>query len=311
MLCSVAWTQPSVEQKIRDNIAANKIKSQISFEHKYTDGQPQASGTKTSVTLYNTSGDITKVTTYNAKGLVMNVENYRYDGAGNKLEYTRYSGDNETQVAYQKITKYDDDNNIVEENGFDGVEKFHNQYSYDALRNLSEIHYRKNSVLKERRVFKKDGLKTHVSIYNPSGKMISKILLVYDKKGSLLEETVYGINQDIIERKTFDYDETEKLKAESKYKLNKMTIRTTYNYTPNGDLAEIIEESPGSGKFIKKSYTYSPKGLITEIKWRRRADEDFNSITYKYDSRGICTESITFYPSTNFRTLTKYDYAFY
>jgi hypothetical protein len=141
--------------------------------------------------------------------------------------------------------------------------------------------------------------------------MISKLLLNYDNRNNLLEETVYGINQDIIERKTFGYDEKKKLRTESKYKLNKMTLRTTYNYTSSGDIAEIIEESPEGGKFVKKSFSYSPKGYIIEIKWRRKVNEDFNSITYQYDTKGICTQSETFYPLTNFQVLTKFDYEFY
>jgi YD repeat-containing protein len=307
----IAWTQPTLDKKVRDNNAANKIKSQTSWEHKYNGDIPEPSGTITSITLYNSSGDVTEVTTYNPKRMVLNVEKYRYDGAGNKLEYSRYIGGNEQEIAYQKISSYDARNNVVEENGYDGVEKFSNKYTYDTQGNLSEILYHKNGILKERRVFKKDGLKTNVSIYNSSGKMISKLVLLYDSKNNLMEETVYGINQDIIERKTFDYDENKNLRTESKYKLNKMTLRTTYNYTPTGELIEITEESPAGGKFVKKSFTYGTKGLITEIKWRRRSNEDFNSITYQYDARGICTQSVTFYPSTSYRALTKYNYEFY
>ncbi len=310
-ICLVAWSQPPVDKKVRENNAVNKIKNQTSWEHKYNGDIPDPAGIKTSVTLYNSSGDVTEVTTYNPKGLVMNVERYRYDKAGNKIEYSRYTGGNESQVAYQKISRYNDNNNVVEENGFDGVEKFSNRYTYDAQGNLSEILYQKNGMLKERRVFRKDGLKTHVSIYNSAGKMISKLLLTYDSKNNLTEETVYGMNQDIIEKKIFDYDEKKNLRSESKYKLNKMTLRTTYNYSPDGDLLEITEEGPEGGKYVKKSFAYGTRGLVAEIKWRRRSNEDFNSITHQYDARGICLQSITFYPATNYRALTKYSYEFY
>ncbi|MBN1415545.1 MAG: hypothetical protein JW973_10630 [Bacteroidales bacterium] len=310
-LCIVAWSQPSIDKKIRDNIASNKIKSQTSWEYKYNGDKAEAAGIKTSVSLYNTSGDIIMVTTYNPKGLVLNVEKYAYDMAGNKVEYSRYTGGNEDQVAYQKISKYDSRNNLIEEKGYDGVESFNISYIYNGQDNLLEIKYHRSGILKERRVFSKEEQKTHVSIYNPAGKMISRLLLKYDGKDNLLEETVYGINKDIIERKTFDYDDKKKLKAESRYKLNKMTLRTTYNYTGAGDLAEIMEESHESGKFIKKSYSYDAKGNMVEIKWRRRANEDFNSITYIYDAKGVCTQSETYYPATSFRTLTKYTYEFY
>jgi hypothetical protein len=307
----ITWAQPSVDKKLSDNIAKNKINSQTSWEYKYNGNSLEATGTKTSVTLYNASGNVTEVTTYNTKGLVMNVEKYRYDGAGNKIEYSRYSGSSDGPVAYQKISKYDARNNVTEESGYDGVEKFLNKYSYDTQGNLLEIIYQKNGVLKEKRTFQKDGLKTNVLIYNASGKLISKLLLTFDSKDNMLEETVYGVNQDIIEKKTYDYDDKKNLKRESKFKLNKMTLRTTYNYNESGDLTEITEEGPESAKFVKKSIAYNSKGFITEIKWRRKGNEDYNSITYTYDARGICTQSETFYPSSNYKALTKYIYGSY
>jgi YD repeat-containing protein len=305
------WAQPSIDKKIRENIAANKIKRQASLEYKYVGDKPEENGIKTSVTFYNTAGDIADITIYNPKGLIVNVEKYRYDANGNKLEYTRYSGGSQGPVAYQKISTYDTKSNLIEENGFDGVEKFSNKYTYDAQGNLSEILYRKNGVLKEKRIFKKDGPITRVSIYNPAGKLISKLALTYDSRNNLMEETVYGINQDILERKTFDYDEKKNLRSESKYRLNKMTLRTTYNYNTNGDLVEIMEENPAGGKFVKKSFSYSPKGYLIEIKWRRKANEEFNRLSYSFDLKGVCTQSDTFYPATNYHVLTKYNYEFY
>jgi len=115
------WSQPSIDKKLRDNIADNKIISQTSWEYKYSGDQPGSDGIRTSATKFNTSGDATEITTYNPKGIVMNIEKYRYDGAGNKLEYSRFSGGNESQVAYQKISTYDTNNNVTEEKGFDGV----------------------------------------------------------------------------------------------------------------------------------------------------------------------------------------------
>jgi hypothetical protein len=302
------WSQANIDNKTREIIARNKVKSQISWEYKYVGDKPETSGLKTSLTIYNAAGDVSEVTSYNPKGLVLNLEKYRYDAAGNKLEYTRYSGGAEGQIAYQKISKYDSRNNIIQESGYDGVEKFNNLYTYDAQGNLAEIQYQKNGVPGEKRVFKKDGLKTHVSIYNASGKMISKMELTYDARNNLLEEIVYGVNQDILERKTYDYDEKKNLRAEAKYKLNKMTLRTTYTYNAAGNVTEVSEESAEGGKYIKKSYRYNAGGDIVELKWRRRSSEEFNSITYQYDSKGLCTQSDTFYPSTQYRALTKYTY---
>jgi hypothetical protein len=99
--------QPSVDDKIKNNIVFNKIKSQTSLEYKYAGDKPESNGTKTSITLYNTAGDVTEVTTYNPKGQIVNIEKYRYDANGNKLEYSRYAGGLQGPVAYQKISQCD------------------------------------------------------------------------------------------------------------------------------------------------------------------------------------------------------------
>jgi hypothetical protein len=141
--------------------------------------------------------------------------------------------------------------------------------------------------------------------------LTSKLILIYDARGNLIEESVYGASQDPLEKKTYNYDDKRKLKEEAKYKLNKMTVRNTYNYTSAGSLTEVTEESPGNLKFVKKSMAYNADGDITEIKWRRKAAEDFNRITYQYDDRGLCINAETFYPSTKYRVLTKYEYEYY
>jgi hypothetical protein len=165
--------------------------------------------------------------------------------------------------------------------------------------------------LQEKRVFSKDGVTTNVSVYNKAGALSSKLVLIYDSRGNLIEESVYGVNQNQLEKKTYNYDERKKLKEEAKYKLNKISVRNTYNYDNTGALTEVLEEGPGIVRFVKKSMSYDSKGNLIEIKWRRNGSEEFNRIIYQYDERGLCTSADTFYPATKYRVLTKYNYEYF
>jgi hypothetical protein len=301
------YAQNPDEPKNKENIAANKIKNQISWDYKYIGDKPDKNGVKTSVTTYSVAGDVIQINALNPAGAVLHTETYAYDARGNKTEYTRKSGDN----SYQKKYVYNTKNLLVEESGFDGVENFRNLYAYDNNGNMTEIRYMKNTITQEKRVFVKDGVTTNVSVYNKTGSLTSKLVLIYDSRGNLVEESVYGVNSNPLEKKTYNYDDKKKLKEEARYKLDKITVRNTYNYTASGALIEITEESPGTQKFIKKSMTYDSRGNVTEIKWRRNGNEEFNRITYQYDSRGLCLTADTYYPATKYRVLTKYTYETY
>jgi hypothetical protein len=299
--------QTPEDLKNKEIIKGNKVKNQISWDYKYAGEKPDKTGTKTSVTSYSPQGDITLVNAFNPGGAILHTEKYSYDARGNKSEYTRKSGDN----SYQKKYLYNEKNLLTEESGFDGVENFKNQYAYNQMGNMTEIRYLKNNVLQEKRVFVKDGVTTTVSVFNRTGVLTSKLILIYDSRDNLVEESVYGVSPNPLEKKTYNYDDKKKLKEESKFRMNKMTVRNTYNYNSTGALTEITEEAPGAQKFIKKSLSYDPKGNLLEIKWRRNGSEDFNRIGYTYDDKGLCTTADTFYPATKYRVLTRYTYEYY
>jgi hypothetical protein len=306
-LFTQTYSQTTDDLKIRDAIARNKVKNQVSWDYKYTGDKPGKTGVKTSVTTYSVSGDISQVNAFNSKGAVLHTEKYSYDSRGNKTEYNRISGEN----SYQKKYTYNDKDQLTEESGFDGVENFRNLYAYNAEGEMTEIRYMKKSVLQEKRLFVKDNTSTTVSVFNAAGALTSRLILKYDTKGNLVEEAVYGVNQSELEKKTYQYDDKKNLMEEAKYKFDKITLKTTYNYNASGALLEIQEEAPGRARFVKKSLSYDAQGNLLEIKWRRKGTEDFNRMTYQYDDRGLCISADTFYPATKYRVLTRYTYEYY
>jgi hypothetical protein len=306
-----ACPQAADDKKNRDIYVRNGIKNQISWDYAYDGNKPGKNGKKTSVSFFSSRGDITQVIAYNPKGQVIHIEKYSYDAHGNKTEYSRFQGNTDTQADYQKISKYNEANQLVEENGYDGVEHFSNTYQYDENGDMADIRYTKNNVLSEKRIFTRNGNTTLVTVYNPSGAVTSKLVLRYDDRKNLVEEAVYGVNQSELEKKTYNYDENENLKEEAKYKQDKITLKTTYDYNASGNILNISEETPETAKFIKKSFSYDSNDNLIEIKWRRKNSEEFNQITYTYNEKGICNTAITWYPSTKYRVKTKYTYEFY
>jgi hypothetical protein len=311
MLCMIVAAQSADDNRTKEALSRNHVKTQTNWDYVYTNDKPAKTGIKTSVTSFDASGQATRISNFNPKGLVVNIEKYQYDPHGNRTEYTRYTGDTENQVAYQKLSKYNGQNLVTEESGFDGVENFNHVYSYDPKGELSEIRYNKNKTINEKRTFSKSGNATTVTIYNGTGALVSKLLLKYDANKNLVEETAYGVNQAELEKKTYNYDDKKNLKEEAKYKQDKVTLKTTYSYSPSGNLLEINEESATIPRFLKKGFTYDTKGNLTEIRWRRKPNEEFNKITYTYDQKGLCITSETWYPVTKYRVLTKYEYITY
>lgn len=308
LLCSAqSFSQITEDQKNKEAIARNRVKQQVNWDYKYAGEKPEKTGIKTSVTTYAATGDILQVDALNPKGMVTHSEKYRYDAQGNKAEYSRRSGEN----SYQKLYTYNSRNQLTEESGFDGVENFRNIYIYNDQGELSEIRYMKKTVLQEKRVFAKDNSTTHVSVYNASGTLTSKLVLQYDQQGNLVEEAVYGINQNALEKKTYQYDNSQNLKEEARYQKDKITLRTLYNYNASGALLEISEEAPGVARFVKKSLSYDQQGNLKELKWRRKGTEEFNRIVYQYDAKGLCMAADTYYPATKYHVLTKYTYTYF
>jgi hypothetical protein len=195
-----AYAQNPDETRNKEGIAANKVKNQVSWDYKYIGDKPGKNGVKTSVTTYSPTGDIIQVNALNPAGAITHTEKYNYDAKGNKTEYTRKSGDN----SYQKKYIYNEKNLLTEESGFDGVENFRNIYTYNAKGDMTEIKYMKNSTLQEKRVFNKDGVTTTVSVFNKTGSLLSKLVLIYDSRGNLIEESIYGINKNTLEKKTYN-----------------------------------------------------------------------------------------------------------
>ncbi len=297
----------ALEERERQIATQNHIRTKTQIDYKYLAGKPSKTGVITSKTYYSRSGEIMREDYIDSKGQVNNSEIYDYDQNNNRTRYQR-EGSGGT---YKKVSGYDGRNKLVVEAGFNGSENFRNEFNYDNTGKLQEATYTINGNLQQKLVYEHSGSTTHVKTYMHGSILISNIKMVYDNKGNIIEETTYGIDDRELEKKVYKYNSSSQLIEETKTQKGKFYYRYIYNYDSRGNILSIYEETLAKNKYAKKIYSYDSAGNLTEYKWRRNPDEEFNVKTYSYDARGICLTEHTYYPSTKFELLSKYEYEFY
>jgi antitoxin component YwqK of YwqJK toxin-antitoxin module len=305
-LSAGALLAQTIEEKEKQLFKKYHVKERTKINYNYVDGKQSSQGVKTSTSTYDAKGQVLETRTFGRKGEVITVEKFGYDQNGNRTLYERTSMTGE----YKKKSEYNEEDNIVLESGYDGSAKFKTVYVYSSQGKVSEIKYYVDNMLDEKRVYEYNGDKAVVKILHQGKTLKSKVNLVFNDNGDILEEVILSLDGKELEKRILTYAGSGKPKTEEKHRGGKFNYKLTYYYNSNGDLVKLHEESPSKGNLDKKLYTYDAEGRIIEYKWKRKPDDKYNSKTYKYGSDGVCVEEFTFYPKTNYKLLSKYTYKF-
>jgi len=295
------------EEREKKIAVQNKILSKTQWDYSYSNGTMSKQGTKISITKYNKAGDIIEEDNLNVKGQITGWEKYEYDAKGNKTSYEKSSNSGK----YNKVYKYDEKNNLILETGFNGAENFRNTFTYNSSVKLETLIYSVNNSIEEKRIYSYNGSKCIISIYKGGQTLTSKLKLVYDVKGNVIEETVMSLDDKEKEKKTYKYNSVSQVTEEEKNQGGVLNYRITYTYDVQDNLLTQSEETKSYKKYVKKTYIYNTSGNLTEYKWRRTPDDEFNVKTYTYNLKGICLTEHTYYPKTKFELLSKYEYEFF
>jgi hypothetical protein len=306
LISSINYGQ-TIEEREKKIVFRNQIMSKTQWDFSYSNGTVSKQGTKISFTRYNKSGDIIEENLLGAKEQVTQSEKYEYDANGNKTLYER----NGNSGKYNKAYKYDQKNNLILEAGFNGTENFRNSFTYNSSNKLETIIYSVNNNIDEKHIYAYSGDISIISIFNREQTLTSKLKLVYNNKGNVIEESLLSLDDKETEKKSYKYNASQQITEEEKNKGGALNYKLTYTYDALGNLLTVSEETKAFKKYIKKSYTYDSQGNLTEYKWRRDPANEFNIKTYTYNSKGICQTEHTFYPSTKFELLSKFEYEFY
>ena len=306
LIISFNGISQTLEEQETQIAAKNHIKSKTQIDFKYSNGTKAKTGIKSSITSYSTEGEIIQVNYVDSKAQIISWEKYNYDDRGNRTLFER-EGPNSK---YKKVSEYNADNDITLETGFNGTENFRNEFYYTAGKLTSSI-YIVNNRIDQKFVYEYSGNNCNANIYAHGTTLISKIKMVYDGSGNLIEETHFSTDGKETEKKTYKYNTSSKLIEETKTQGGKLYYKITQEYDSKGRLTKVSEETLAKAKYVKKTYSYDSNGNLTEYKWRRSPDEDFNVKSYTYDSNGVCLTEHTYYPATKFELLSKYEYDFY
>lgn len=296
----------TLEEREKQMAANSQIATKMRTDFKFTSGSYSKTGTKSSLTHYDTDGNTTRVDYFNSKGVATGSEIYKYDPRGNRILFERTG-----KSPYKKVSRYNIINQILEESGNNGTEEFLIEYDYNSSGKLSEVVNSVSGQVRHRMEYAHTGNVASISIFIRGTQLSSKMKMEYDSKGNLLKEITYNLEGKETERKEYRYNSASKLTEEIKYSNGKFYYRINNSYDSEMRLTNVSEETISKKKYIKKEFVYDSKGNLTSYKWRRNPGEDFNIKKYTYDEKGACLTEETIYPKSNYRVMTKYSYTYH
>ena len=297
----------TLEEKEHELYKKHKVSERIKINHKFVNGVVSKTGVKTSRSKYNKNGYLLETLTFGKKGDTVTVENFGYDKHGNRVFYERKS----ISGVYKKTSKYNEEDNILLESGYDGSAAFKTVYIYNNAGKITEIKYYADNMLDEKRVYSYTGNKAIVKILHKGKTLRSTIKLLFNAKGDIVEEVVLSLEGVELEKRILNYNTNGLVNTEVKYRSGKLSYKLIYHYNSSKELIKLSEESTSKGKFDKKLYTYDNLRRVVEYKWKRKPDDKYNIKTYTYGSQGVCIKELTHYPKTNYKLLSKYQYKFH
>ncbi len=176
----------SVSAQSKKDIKNNKVKSITENITVVENGK--TSNYKSQYTVYDKGGNVIERTEFMPDGTVKKKETFVFDKSGNKIEESLVEGktapDNGKEAKnYKKTSKYNVNNDKVEEIEYDGTGKI---------------------VKKTAMNYSTNGNKTLEVEYDGAGKISKKIIYTYNSKGLRVDRKEYE-GDTMTEEKKFDY----------------------------------------------------------------------------------------------------------
>ena len=113
-----SWSQVPGELKWKENIAKNRIQTQVQWNHKYEKGKPKKSGYKNFSKKFDHNGNVVEEIYFQA-GTVDQKLSYKYDNNENKVEFINYNGD-DNEIKYKQNITYDNAAKKIREERYNG-----------------------------------------------------------------------------------------------------------------------------------------------------------------------------------------------
>jgi hypothetical protein len=305
------------EERLKEMVQHNNIKSLTQWNHKYSDGKPEKEGYKNTYKEFDKFGNVIKEIYYRS-GDINQKLSYKYDQNQNKTEYINYSAKKD-QISFKQTIEYDDEGKKIMEERYNGSEHFKIDYRYNDNDELTEIIKKKQITsgasvsyeLDERRVFSREGNTTTIEVLDDSGTLLSKIVNKYDNRGNLIEFNEYEPNGDRVKQISYKFNDQNLKVQEVKYQQGNFIYKKDFHYDKDGNLTEIQQEEPKDQMHISKIYEYNPENKLAKEMWYDSMAEKYSHKKFTYNSNGVLQEVEVFYALYNYKVMYKFKYEFY
>lgn len=297
------------EEKWKENIAKNRIQTQVQWNHKYEKGKPKKTGYKNFSKKFDYKGNIIEEIYYQA-GTVDQKLSYKYDNNENKVEFINYNGD-ENRVMFKQNITYDNSTRKIREERYNGLDYQIIKYSYNDNNKLAKI-VRSDIYgnVEHKRIFEYSGNVCNIDIYSDEKHISGKITNKYDNNDNIVETIEYDQKGKVKEKYEYNF-ENNLVKEKTKYISNNFIYKETYEYDSDRNLVKILKEQPKGKTITNNIYTYDIKGNLIEEQWYDNNPNEYSKRTYFYSKNGVLESVEVYYSLYKYKIQYKYEYTNY
>lgn len=173
---------------------------------------------------------------------------------GYKMSYTSHESDG--RISSKSLYKYDDKNNLIEEELYYGDElSFRELYTYDDKSNLIEkTTLDSDGKLSLRQLYKNNdsGNKIEERHHNNEDVFYNKLVFEYDERNNLIEENRYDADDIHCIKINYKYDDTGNMIEEDFHALlnNMFDYKNQFKYDKKGNVIEWLDAENKSSILI-------------------------------------------------------------
>ena len=306
--------QTKNEEQERLRIAESNIKSVTQWTHRYTKGEPNKNGYKTTETQYDKNGNPVEIVNYRSNGEISSRLLYKYNNDNLRTEYIMYQKINkpELEVSYKQSIHYNSKGLKNVEVIFDGATGYRVTYDYFPNDKIKEIvKYGVGNKVDERWAYSYDGNNQQIEIYSPDKVLNAIVNKKFDSNANLIEEQRLAADGKELKKVTYRYDAKGREVESSEFFSGKFTKKMEYVYNSTDLLVEVIQLSPDGTKFTQAKYNYDAKGNLLEERWSEGQQDEYSHKQSTYDREGKLVETDQYFAPYRYRVLYKYSYEYY
>jgi hypothetical protein len=296
------------EAKWKENLAKNRVQTQVQWNHKYQKGKPVKEGYKNFTKTFDHNGNVIAEIYYQS-GSVDQKLSYKYDNNDNQVEYVNYKGD-ESKVMFKQNITYDNSGRKIREERYNGTDYQIIKYNYQNNK-LSEI-VRSDVFgnIEHKRIFNYSGDICTINIYDGKSNQEGKIINTYDNHDNIIESVEYDAKGTVKEKYVYKFAQN-LMQEKTKYVLGNFIYKEEYKYDNNNNLIKVVKEEPKGKTFVNNIYKYDSEGKLIEEQWYDNNPNENSKKTYFYNSKDLVEKIEVYYALYKYRIQYRFDYTYY